>query len=296
MKKLFIHIGLPKTATSSIQHFLFNNGDFLHKNGYHYLNTGLNSDLHCHHDLVWKLGLHAGPDYVCKDIQRHKNETLAELATEHAQHTDKHLIISSELLTFLDDFSALKPFLSIFGNRTIRFIVNLRRQDSFLESLYLQVVKDGISDTFQTWYPKAKHIADYNLLISKILQITEQASLKVGIFGNEKKESNPVEDFLSSVGLDDKTFTVENHFQNVRLAAVCIKTIRISNSLNLNINYKLVDFFTRHKARFCFLNNHTTCLSVKQKRAIRDVYRASNKVLTDRIELPPHIRQEILSW
>ncbi|MCP5242750.1 hypothetical protein [Nitrosomonas sp.] len=296
MKKLFIHIGLPKTATSYIQHFLFNNGDFLNKNGYHYVSTGLNNDLHCHHDLVWKLGLHSGPGYVCKDIRKHSNKTLAGLATEHAQHSDKHLIISSELLTFLDDFKELEPLLSIFKNRAIRFIVNLRRQDSFLESLYLQVVKDGVGDTFQTWYHKARKIADYNLLINNILQVTQKDSLRIGIFGSGKKERNPAEDFLSSIGLDDKTFIVENRFQNVRLAAACIKIIRISNSLNLKINYKLVDFFTRHKERFYFLNNHTAYLSVKQRKAIRNAYRASNQALTDRIELPLHVKQEILSW
>ena len=85
MKKLYIHIGLPKTATSSIQNFLFENRQLLNQHGYHYVNTGLNKDLQCHHDLIWKLGLHHSPDYVQKNIQKYKKKTFLELAAEHQQ-------------------------------------------------------------------------------------------------------------------------------------------------------------------------------------------------------------------
>ncbi len=296
MKKLYIHIGLPKTATSSIQNFLFKNDHFLNKHGYHYANTGLNIGSQCHHDLIWTLGLHQGPDYVQKDIQKHKSKVLQELAAEHTQHSDKHLIISSELLTFLDEFKRLAPMLAIFKNRDIKFIVNLRRQDTFLESLYQQVVKNGISDTFETWYPKARNIADYNLLFKNILQVTEKENIVIGIFNSRKKGFNPAREFLSLIDLCDKTIDVENCSKNKRLPASCIKIIRFSNSLNLKINYKLVDFFSKYKDRLPLLSNNKGYLDDDQRTAIMREFNASNKALTDRIELPHDVKQEILSW
>ncbi len=296
MKKLYVHIGLPKTATSSIQNFLFNNDHFLNKNGYHYVKTGLNTDLQCHHDLIWTLGLHQGPDYVQRDIQDNKDMVLQELAAEHKQHSDKHLIISSELLTFLGDFKRLAPILAIFNDRDIKFVVNLRRQDTFLESLYQQVVKDGISDTFETWYPKARNIADYNLLINNVLQVTEKENIIIDIFNSRKKGFNPTREFLSSIDLHDKTIGVENCSKNERLPASCIKIIRFSNSLNLKINYKLIDFFSKYKDRIPLLSNNGGYLNDDQSATILREFNISNKALTDQIKLQHDVEQEILSW
>lgn len=296
MQKLYIHIGLPKTATSSIQNFLFSNTSFLNKHGYQYMNTGLNTDLQCHHDLIWSLGLHQGPSYVPDEIQKNKDRILKQLADENKQHSDKHLIISSELLTFLDDFKKLEPILTIFEDRDIRFIVNLRRQDTFLESLYQQVVKDGVGDTFQTWYSKAKSIADYNRLINSLLQITHQQNITIGIFNSAIPEFNPTKDFLSAINLHDPTIMVKNNLLNERLPANYTKIIRFSNRFNLNINYALLQFFSKYKDRFQLFNKQKGYLNHQQRAAIKHEYSASNKALTEQIALPNHIKQEILSW
>ncbi len=296
MKKLYIHIGLPKTATSSIQSFLFKNSHLLSKHGYHYVSTGLNNELQCHHDLIWKTGLHCGPDYVQKDIQKYRNTTFQELTAEHQQCSDKHLIISSELLTFLDEFNKLTPILSIFKKRDIKFIVNLRRQDTFLESLYQQVVKDGVGDTFQKWYPKARKIADYNHLIKNLLQITEKENITIGIFDSSKKDFNPIKDFLSSIGLHNTTIPIENCYSNKSMPSSCIKIIRLSNYLNLKINYQLVNFFSKHINKLRFLDSRKGYLNDKQRKIIMREYSTSNKALTELIELPHTVKQNILSW
>ena len=298
MKKLYIHIGLPKTATSSIQNFLFKQNDtFLNKHGYHYMNTGVGIGLKCHHYLIWALGLHQGPAFVPKDIQKNKDAILQELAAENTQHSDKHLIISSELLTFLDDFKKLAPILEIFKNRDIKFIVNLRRQDTFLESLYQQIVKDGLDETFKTWFSKTRNAADYNQLIRNILQITEKENIAIGTFNNShKREFNPIKAFLPLIDIYDETITIENIYTNKRLPTTCIKIIQLSNSLNLKINHRLVNFFLKHKNIMRLLDNNGKYLDNEQRAAIREEYKASNKALTEQIEMPLDVKNEILSW
>ncbi len=265
--------------------------------GYHYVNTGLNTDLECHHDLIWKLGLHHGLESNQKNISIHTDRILQKLNAEHKQHNDKHLIISSELLAFLDDFRKLKPILAVFDNRDIKFIACLRRQDTFLESLYQQVVKDGISDTFQTWYPKAKKISNYNLLIANLLQITKKENIVINTFNSKKNGFNPTAEFLVSAGLlHTETNLIQNDFHNKRLPSACINIIRLSNYLNLKINHKLVRLFSKCRGAFPRLKNRGKYLSNSQRTIIRREHNASNKALTEQLKLPPHIEKEILSW
>jgi len=260
------------------------------------MNTGLNTDLQCHHDLIWSMGLHQGPSYVPDEIQKNKDRILKQLVDENKQHDDKHLIISSELLTFLDDFKRLEPVLAIFKDRDIRFIVNLRRQDTFLESLYQQVVKDGVGETFQTWHSKSRAVADYNRLIKNLLQITRPQNITIGVFNNTAPEFNPAKEFLSAIHLHDPTIIVQNNFLNERIPAYYTKIISVSNRFNLNVNYALLKFLLKYQNRFPLLNKQKGYLNNTQRAAIKHEYSASNKALTKQIALPDHVKREILSW
>lgn len=252
MNRVFIHIGLPKTATSSIQSFLYDNTAFLNQHGYHYLQTGLNHQLKCHHDMIWKLGLHKGPSYVEENINEFRQETLDSLAAEVDNNPDKDLILSSELLTFIGDFSKLQPVLDIFKDKEVRYILNLRRQDKFLESLYQQVVKDGVGETFEMWFHKSRSIGNYNALLTRLLQITIKEFVTVDVFDGRIPHLHPMENFMCSLGFDRaylKGFEIENIKENESLSRKQIDKLQASNLLNPNLRFDLLREFAEENSR-----------------------------------------------
>ncbi len=290
MKKLFIHIGLPKTATSSIQSFLYDNNDFLSEQGFHYIKTGLSQSLKCHHDIVWKLGLHIGPSYVEKDIQKYKDEILSGLFAENEKYSDKDLILSSELLTFLNDYEKLNPILEVFNNREIKFIINIRRQDRFLESLYQQVVKDGTSIPFGEWLKQSREVANYNKLINKLLKITSKENIIIDIFDTNSQELFPVEKFLISLGFDEEfilNMEIKNSIENESLSKEQIEIIRKSNKLDYDARYKLLEkFLTDNQSNSI---DKASYLNDKQRENIINSFRKSNDILIESMDLSDKI-------
>lgn len=295
MNKVYIHIGLPKTATSSIQRFLYDNTSFLDQHGYHYMQTGLNHNLKCHHDLVWKLGLHRGPSYVEEDIEKYREEILDSLRAEVENNPDKDLILSSELLTFLGDFKKLDPILEIFKDKDVKYILNLRRQDRFLESLYQQVIKDGVGNTFEEWFHNARGIADYNALVSKLLQITTKENVIIDMFDSRIPDLHPTENFLLALGFEKtyvKSFNIENLKENESLSRGQIDRLQASNLLNPHLRFELLRQFTEensesHVAKAKYLDD-------AWRKRIIDSFQSSNLKLIERMELSPDAAEYLL--
>ncbi len=295
MNRVFIHIGLPKTATSSIQSFLYDSNAFLDQHGYHYLQTGLNHNLKCHHDLVWKLGLHKGPSYVEEDVDQYKQEILDSLKAEVANNPGKDLILSSELLTFIGDFKKLDPILEIFEGKEIKYILNLRKQDRFLESLYQQVVKDGISQTFEEWFHTSRGVANYNVLVTKLLQITTKENVIIDMFDARIPNLHPTENFLLSLGFDQeylRGFNIENIRENESLSREQIDKLQASNILNPNLRFALMQDFAEENSdadveKAKYLNDGW-------RKRIIDSFQISNLKLIESMDLPPEISKFLL--
>lgn len=295
MNKVFIHIGLPKTATSSIQSFLYENSAFLHQHGYHYFQTGLNHNLKCHHDLIWKLGLHKGPSYIEEDIQKYKQEILDGIKAEVANNPDKDFILSSELLTFIGDFNKLKPVLDIFQGREIKYILNLRRQDRFIESLYQQVVKDGIAQSFQEWFDKARSVGNYNVLITKLLKISSKEHVMIDIFDSRISNLHPTENFLLALGFDKaylSGFNIENVRENESLSKDQIDRLKASNMLNPNLRFALIQEFTEMNSHGNF--EKAQFLNDEERKRIIDSFQISNLKLIENVGIRPEIAKYLL--
>ena len=287
MNRVFIHIGLPKTATSSIQNFLYDNSVFLEQHGYYYLQTGLNHDLKCHHDMVWKLGLHKGPSYVEEDIEKYKKEILDSLREEVVINKEKDLILSSELLSFLGDFKKLDPLLEIFKDKEIQYILNLRRQDRFLESLYQQVVKDGIALTFDEWLQKSRNVANYNVLVTKLLQITSKENIIIDMFDSRIPNLHPTENFLLSLGFD-KTYLQELNIGNIRenesLSKAQVNKLQASNMVDPNSRFSLMQTFIEENRNSSI--DKVEYLDDEQRKNILNSFHESNLKLIETMDIP----------
>ena len=140
-KQIVIHIGFPKTATSSIQLGLWNNREELARMGYLYPESGVIAG--GHHNL----------SYEMRSNPRFQPEVggLEQLILEIAASELDRVIISSE------DFAGIiepkiRQFREAFSGASITIVAYLRRQDEFLQSFWAQLVKTGYyTDSFESW-------------------------------------------------------------------------------------------------------------------------------------------------
>jgi len=125
---IFLHIGQPKTGTSAIQTFLKTNRTLLKKQGFTY-------PRHCHHlSRLWD------DDQTAAREARSAWEAVKDLVDG-----PDHLILSNEGLgeILFSRPKSLRDILSYLGNRPVRVVLYLRRQDLHLESYYRQLVRGG---------------------------------------------------------------------------------------------------------------------------------------------------------
>lgn len=134
MKKLFLHIGMQKTGTSSIQLMLQSSEDALRQQGFFYPRLPM-----------------AGQNGIWKSAFRHNllAASFADYPSVFATYEPEQIediraemlasplvpIISAEDFSRQKDFGRLKELLAGFA---VSVVVYLRRQDKFAESLYNQ--------------------------------------------------------------------------------------------------------------------------------------------------------------
>src|SRR6056297_1845859 len=96
MKKAYIHIGLEKTGTTSLQIFLRHNSDALEKNNLVYLGDESKPYVHgIGHFPIVACFYDKCPDFVPLHKHRAPFEVLIALS-EDAAHTDRDIILSCE--------------------------------------------------------------------------------------------------------------------------------------------------------------------------------------------------------
>lgn len=134
MKRLFLHIGQPKTATTSIQNFLAVNREQLIKKGWLYPNAA--RQYAAHHLLgnffraqpIHWIGS-ADPSAVMQELMHEIEETGCD-----------NIIMSTESLYFAENHARFRDYFKAFD---VSVVVFLRRQDEWLESAYQENLKNG---------------------------------------------------------------------------------------------------------------------------------------------------------
>jgi hypothetical protein len=147
-RKLYLHIGMPKTGTTALQHFFKLNSNRLKEQGVIYPETGQFRD-YSHHDITFSLSKNSYRKHLSKAQQV---SFLNEL-DEEVKHYPK-VLLSSECFPMLSQHSLFFEFLSQFDTKIICY---LRRQDKFIESHYRQVIADPALPNLH--YKIDRHIA-----------------------------------------------------------------------------------------------------------------------------------------
>ncbi len=261
MKTLYLHIGTPKTATSSIQVFLGENTELLASQGcafpifsqkYPHVRKERNG-----HFLFLDR-----PSLVSKkppEPSKEWNETLTKCLSiiEKAFKSSDTVLLTDENLWW-SVFYAPMNFLDIlpeFAKKqgcVFKVIVYLRRQDAFMESLYKSKIKGAKTALdMRSWYEDHEknfpQYFDYEATLKKIADGIGQENVIVRRFEPDSwKMQSICMDFLDAVGLDlSLPYQNAEEVVNPGLKGNMVELQRIVNemdSLDLKEKYQFADF------------------------------------------------------
>jgi len=252
---LYLHIGLPKTGTSAIQNFFFQNREILKKKGILYPDLALHWSQHvpvakaifspifpkAHFNRLiesvdmasWYEGLLNGCSKdECSKVVISSDFFWAAPAMQSAlsyhEPTEDNYILLEQAV------AACKKAFSWFD--TVKVIVYLRRQDQWLESFFNQQIKDGFSIPTE---PELLPCKNY-LLFSKNLSIWEQYFGQDNILVRNFSACNGdvVKDFCRLLSVHDDAGLVspstDARSANLRLSPRAVQTMRFALENNMD--------------------------------------------------------------
>lgn len=213
-KKLILHIGCPKTGTTSIQGYCVTNQDQLAANGilYPYFEhkwpgIALRRNGHGLYTIAMRKGGY-NVDYSNPEIEGAYIKDLAA-AVEPA---DTVLLSDETLWQMLcrrkRSLPALKETLDELGFTEYNVIVYLRRQDLYAESLWNQNVKGkaAYQKSFEefAYGSYCKYALDYKRGLTRLEETFGKQSLTVRIYDRAQlKDGDSAADLMDAVGIED---------------------------------------------------------------------------------------------
>lgn len=248
--KLFLHIGLGKTGTTSLQNFFARNRKELYSAGVIYPEYGAVSNAH------HLLSPHQPP--FLKSLWTFID--AQEWAPKLARDADRPVLLSSEIISSLDAALVPRFAAAIRPHFDVRVIVYLRRIDNLVMATYNQQIKAGTQRT---------HIEDSAFILFERLRFDKKLQPWIDAFGGENIDVRAYErrqfrdgdicgDFLErTFGIKDTgLFTAERESanSNPRLSYAALEFKRIINNVIPNtqissrFNSALLDYSARHDA------------------------------------------------
>ncbi len=217
MRKLYLHVGVHRTATTSIQRFLRANFVALVSKGYLYP-FGVTR----HNALVSKIryGTLSAED-MAQDLLRRM-----DAKGPHVQAA----VLSDEDISAIVDVSVFAPLMRHFD---VKVVVSLRRQDLWLESWYLQNVK-------WQWDASLAHISfaeflerrdeffwiDYASRLAQYEAVFGPGSVVAGVFEEAEMPDGPIDAFLAMIGITDQTGFGDKLHHNSSLSPLASEFMR----------------------------------------------------------------------
>lgn len=192
MPRLFLHIGQPKTATTTIQNYLLTNRDVLARNGWLYPRAILQGTAHHPLGNFFDVPQHW---IVSADPEACKRDLLYEIATTGCEN----VILSTESLFFIRKVERAAEYFRGFDTR---IVATLRRQDEWIESAFRDMTKTGdwIGGPYK-FYEAKSYALDYPSILDRWAAAFGRENIIVDVF--EKSASRlPVEErFLQKIGV-----------------------------------------------------------------------------------------------
>ncbi len=238
MRTIWLHIGIRKAGSTTIQNFLCKNQRQLDNLGYYYP-----TDFSEAARESFELGVNGQPqngnlrDFITSPTIETVDRTIGKINFPE----NKDVIFSTE------DFYLLcknKKLLSYFKhtldlkakNHKIKIVVYLRRQDELLESLYRQYMKgrNEVDYIFDEKFIEDDEVADtlkFNNFLDVFGEIFGSENIVVRPFEKEQLiEQNVITDFLKQIGITDKSTLNINVSHNSQFSHEMTEFLRLTKN------------------------------------------------------------------
>lgn len=215
-RTLYIHIGNHRTATTSIQNFMWRNFDRLVDQGYLYPFR-----VRRHFELVGRLLGKGDVSAIARDLDERAGSKTPE------SHS---IVISDEDICMRNDLRRLAGLKDHFD---VKIIYSIRRQDLWLESWYFQNIK-------WQWNPDLSHITfdkflkdrgqfhwlHYDAYVRMLEKIFGADNILLSVFEKNQMPDGPVLKFCEQIGLTELDGFTDPPHVNSSLSAEMVEFMR----------------------------------------------------------------------
>ncbi len=270
MKELYIHIGTPKTGTSTIQHFLENNRKLLLRKGIYYP-KGIPYK-------KWGGNESTAGNFAWVTRIEKSDEELKNILVDMFMIADKVLLstehIWGEVNNKIDFFNNIKLLLADMEVE-IKVIVYLRKQVDYLESQYrecvrLVLMKETLLEVFNLDNPilwLVKKNLNYLSVIDDIAYVVGEKNVLVRPYEDcQFKNGNIIDDFMFLLNInvnEEFILPVKNYNPSINNAALEMKRCMNTSSLatrdemdELSYEILMVDGIEKNNKHFRSLLSH----------------------------------------
>lgn len=240
MKTLHLHIGTPKTATTSIQQVLYNHQNILKRNHFSLLTTDYDNVDRKDGNAWWRMGTNNN----LKGFLKHNIASLDKLAYDLSVLAHENIIASSEMFSEDFDYNRIEQLKYALDKVFIKIniYIYLRRQDLFTVSANQTTSSLGIANqgVRALSYPQFYgHILNYDALVSNWVNVFNRENVYIGVFEKEQLfEQDITKDFFSKIGLKKEIKNLKLVHKNISRGFESSKVAAILAQSNLNINLK----------------------------------------------------------
>lgn len=276
-KKLVLHIGSHKTATTFIQGSLANNTDVLRKMGILYPKSG--QIYEAHFRLCWKLRDPAFANTPLTEI-----DDWAALIEEIQADPAEMAIISAEEFGLAINPVRLTALKDIFDIQIVHY---LRSPESYMESFYNQFVKDFITREtrpIHTYIAEERlHFLNTRGILEPWLNVFGQDAISLRIFSKDALKDGILHDLFKTIGVNSVPEMAPpggSALQKVSLQPDALEYLRFVNH-GLSVEKGHYDFVIRlvrvaSESKALLQSTSAGILSYKARKTLRFRYAGAN--------------------
>ena len=300
-KDLILHIGFPKTGTSSIQRNLASNQKFLLKEGILYPTLETYPSITYKH-MHWPVSATYGytNNYVTND-KKHTHQSLSKVFKEisESKKINKVIISDEGLVSYIQNINQIRSLKKCLEYFNVKIICYVRKQYSYFESFIPTIVRGGYYiNNLEKQLELDKH--SHHFRNQELYNLNEILLKWEKVFGtkniilrdydiNKFTNADIVKDFYSALKIKTDPYTnlklLRNKFTiNLKLP---IESLFFWNLLNLTdigreekLN-KLLKVLNNYKSK----RKNQGILNQKTKNEIYELYYEHNVKLSDRFNL-----------
>jgi len=279
-KNIFLHIGITKAASTTIQVGLKSNEQELLDLGWLVPESGGKPIVAAHHNLFYELSNNR--KYYKFDVG------LKEISEEINSSKLNNVILSSEFFYFMNAKKVRTTYEEISKLGAVKIVIILRRQDLWLASSWVQQIKLGMTvmDPKDFILEGHNNRGDFYNLFSRWAKWFGKENIKILILEKEQIKEHIFFDFLRECGLENLENITIPKSKNV---SPSLKTLTLLQDLlkirGIDKKHSLPPFKKLSKliVRFSHINDwNQERISLVDKElydAISDKYNESNKRL-----------------